>query len=175
MLTILLTTHRAIMAAMLIMAASLWVRMAFPVAAFGSAMHDDQLFVRLAAEIGMGNWLGTYNNLTHAKGVGYPLFLLANHAVGLPLKFSEHFIYLVAALFFAHTVCRINQSRTTGWIVFVVLAFTPVAWMAGASGRVMREGLYTPESLALIAFGLYSWGSPYTKSDDSAPLGPSAT
>lgn len=166
----LLANRRAIVVAALIMAASLWIRMAFPVGAFGSAMHDDQLFVRLAAEIGMGNWLGDYNNLTHAKGVGYPLFLLVNHVVGLPLKFSEHLLYLIAALFFAASVCRINQSRITGWLVFVVLAFTPVAWMAGASGRVMREGLYTPESLALLAFGFYCWVLPHTKPDGPVHL-----
>lgn len=157
----LLTTRRAILAAVLIMAASLWIRMVFPIVAFGNAMHDDQLFVRFAAEIGLGHWLGDYNNLTHAKGIGYPLFLLLNHVVGLPLKFSEHLIYLVATLFFATTVCRISQSRITGWAVLVVLAFTPVAWMGSASSRVMREGLYTPECLALLAFGLYCWVLPH--------------
>lgn len=175
MVTTLLATRRASLAAVLIMAASLWIRMAFPVAAFGSAMHDDQLFVRLAAEIGMGNWLGNYNNLTHAKGIGYPLFLLANHAVGLPLKFSEHLLYLLAALFFSAAVCRINQSRTAGWLIFIVLAFTPVAWMAGATGRVMREGLYTPESLALLAFGLYCWVLPHAKPNAPSHLWFSST
>lgn len=164
----LVTTRRTLLAAVLIMATSLWIRMAFPIGAFGSAMHDDQLFVRFAAEIGMGHWLGDYNNLTHAKGIGYPLFLLLNHAVGLPLKFSEHLMYLVAALFFATAVGRISQSRMAGWAVFVVLAFTPVAWMGGASSRVMREGLYTPECLALLAFGLYCWVMPYTHPEVSA-------
>lgn len=162
----LLTTRRSIMAAAWIMVASLWIRMAFPIEAFGSAVHDDQLFVRMASEIGMGNWLGNYNNLTHAKGIGYSLFLLVNHAIGLPLKFSEHLLYLAAALFFAASVCRITRSRSTGWLTFVVLAFTPVAWIAGASSRVMREGLYTPESLALLAFGLYCWVVPHMESEN---------
>lgn len=164
MTTTLLTTRRAIPAIGLIIAASLWLRMAFPIGAFGGAGHDDQLFVRMAAEIGMGNWLGQYNNLTHAKGVGYPLFLLANHAIGLPLKFSEHLLYLLASVFFAASVCRACQSRIMGWTVFAVLAFTPVAWLSGATGRVMREGLYMPESLALVGFGLYCWVLPHSKS-----------
>lgn len=147
------------------MFASIWVRMAFPVVAFGSAMHDDQLFVRLAAEIGMGNWLGDYSNLTHAKGVGYSLFLLINHAIGLPLKFSEHSLYLIAALFFSSVVFRISRSQVAAWLVFVVLAFSPVAWLAGATGRVMREGLYTPQALAILAFGLFCWVAPHMQSD----------
>ena len=51
---------------------SLWLRMAFPILAVGWAAHDDLLFVQMAANIGIGHWLGGYNELTHAKGIGYP-------------------------------------------------------------------------------------------------------
>src|SRR5689334_1662335 len=83
-----------------VFAVSLWIRMAFPANAIGFAIYDDGLFVRQAAEMGLGHWLGTYNNLTHAKGIVYSAFLLLNHATGLPLKFSEQALYLAAALFF---------------------------------------------------------------------------
>lgn len=138
-------------------ALSLWLRMAFPILAVGWAAHDDLLFVRLAAEIGMGNWLGKYNELTHAKGVGYPLFLLLNHATALPLKFSEHALYLGSAAFFAHTVGQMTRSRWLSLLLFTVMAFQPAAWLEQSGGRVMREGIYVSQTLLLLTLGLRCW------------------
>jgi len=50
---------------------SVWIRTAYPLNAVGYAGHDDVLFVRLAGTIGAGDWLGHYDNLTHAKGMVY--------------------------------------------------------------------------------------------------------
>lgn len=136
---------------------SLWLRMAFPIFAVGSASHDDLLFVHLAAEIGTGNWLGDYNELTHAKGIGYPLFLLLNHATALPLKFSEHALYLASAGFFAYVAGQLLHSRGLVLVLFAVLAFQPAAWMEQAGGRVMREGIYISQTLLLLALGLRCW------------------
>lgn len=141
----------------LISALSLWLRMAFPISAVGWAAHDDLLFVRLAAEIGMGHWLGNYNELTHAKGVGYPLFLLLNHATALPLKFSEHALYLASAAFFAHTAGQMLRSRFLALLLFAVMAFQPAAWLEQAGGRVMREGIYISQTLLLLTLGLRCW------------------
>lgn len=131
--------------------------MAFPIFAVGWAAHDDLLFVHLAAEIGMGHWLGSYNELTHAKGVGYPLFLLLNHATGLPLKFSEHSLYLISAAFFAHTAGLVLRSRGLVLALFAVMAFQPVAWLEQGGGRVMRESIYVSQTLLLLALGLRCW------------------
>jgi len=137
-----------------IAAISLWLRMAFPIVAAGSAVHDDLLFVRWAAEIGLGHWLGEYNNLTHAKGVGYSLFLLVNHATGLPLKFTEHALYLGAAGFFSITIGQLYRSRIATLATFFLLAFFPTAWIGGAAGRVVREGLYISQALMLVTLGI---------------------
>lgn len=141
----------------LVSALSLWLRMAFPILAVGWAAHDDLLFVRLAAEIGMGHWLGNYNELTHAKGVGYPLFLLLNHATSLPLKFSEHALYLGSAAFFAHTAGQMLRSRPFALVLFAVMAFQPAAWLEQSGGRVMREGIYVSQTLLLLTLGLRCW------------------
>ena len=138
-------------------ALSLWLRMAFPILAVGWAAHDDLLFVRLAAEIGIGHWLGNYNELTHAKGVGYPLFLLLNHATALPLKFSEHALYLASAAFFAHTAGQMLRSRLFALVLFAVMAFQPTAWLEQSGGRVMREGIYVSQTLLLLTLGLRCW------------------
>ena len=144
--------HAAIV---LILLLSLWLRGAFPITAFGGAVHDDQLFVRMAASIGSGNWLGNYDNLTHAKGAAYSLFLLANHGTGLPVKISEHFLYLLAALFFSIIIGRVYATRWAVIASFVLLAFTPTAWNPETGGRIVREGLYVSLSLFLIALAAH--------------------
>lgn len=136
----------------LIFLISLWLRAAFPILAIGNAGHDDLLFVKLAASIGEGHWLGNYNNLTHAKGVAYSIFLFANHVTGLPVKFSEHLLYLSAALFFSLIVGRVYATKWATLVTFVLLAFIPTAWNPGAGGRIVREGLYV--SLSLFLLGL---------------------
>lgn len=139
----------------LIFLLSLWLRCAFPIYAISYAGHDDALFIKLAASIGAGNWLGDYNNLTHAKGVAYPIFLVINHITGLPVKFSEHILYLLAALYFASIMGTFYQKRWAKLIIFALLAFIPTAWSPMASGRIMREGLYISLSLFLLTLAIH--------------------
>src|SRR5262245_37425754 len=90
---------------------SLLLRTAIPVAAIGSSPHDDLLFVRLAYRIGSGAWLGPYDQFTLIKGVGYPLFILATFAAGVPLKIAEHALYLAASALAAWLVWHLTKSR----------------------------------------------------------------
>jgi hypothetical protein len=133
---------------------SMWLRNAFPIFAIAPAMHDDALFVKLADSISRGDWLGDYNNLTHAKGIGYSLFLVVNHIAGLPLKLAEHLLYLLAALFLASLFGKVYRTRWAGLAVFALLAFIPTAWNPGVSGRVMREGFYVSLSLLMLALAM---------------------
>jgi hypothetical protein len=128
--------------------ASLWLRAAFPIYAIGSAGHDDLLYVRMAASIGSGHWLGGYSNLTHAKGAAYSMFLALNHFTGLPIKFSEQVLYLSVALLFSAILGRIYQSRSAMLATFVLLALIPTPWNPGVGGRISRD--FFCGSLALL-------------------------
>ena len=138
-------------------ALSLWLRMGFPINALGPAMHDDLLFVRQAASIGLGHWLDAYDRMTHAKGIGYPAFLLVNREIGLPLKLTEHACYLGSALFFSLTTGRLYHSRWAALATFSLLAFIPVVWNPGVGGRVVRENFYVTLSLLLLTLGIRCW------------------
>jgi hypothetical protein len=131
---------------------SLWLRAQYPAIGIW-AVFDDQLFVRLAASLGMGDWLGPYDALTHAKGMFYSLFILVNHASGLPLKLTEHAVYLLVALFVARAVARLSGEGRLALPLFAVLAFSPYVWTQPAA-RIVREGLYM--SLSLLVFGLWA-------------------
>jgi hypothetical protein len=133
-----------------ISALSLWLRSAVPAMALSGATHDDFLFVRQAYYLGAGAWLGPFDNLTLAKGMGYPAFILAAFVSGLPLKLAEHAVYLAAAGLAAWIVARMARSRWLGLLLFAALAFNPVLWHEQLA-RVIREGLYGSLSLALVA------------------------
>jgi hypothetical protein len=139
---------------------SLWLRMAYPIMALGPAGHDDQLFVKLAGLMGQGKWLGPYDNLTHAKGIAFSVFMLLNHVTGLPLKFTEHVLYLGAALLFATTLGQIFRSRWCAVVAFALVAFSPIPLSAGVGGRVVRENFYVSMALFMLALGLRCWVLP---------------
>lgn len=134
--------------------ASLVIRAAFPITAYGNAIHDDRLFVEMSSSLGNFHWLGPYNEFTLAKGAAYSVFLLLNRITGLPLKVTEHFAHLSVALFFALTVANVLRSRAGGTVCFLVLAMNPVVWNASMGGRVVREGFYMTLALLLIGLAL---------------------
>lgn len=134
----------------IVLIVSMWLRAAFPISAIGDGTYDDLLFVKLATSIGSGQWLGAYDNLTMAKGAAYSVFMALNRPTGIPLKLAEHFVYLISAAYFAHTVWQVFNSRLAAIAVFVVLAFNPLFWVAGMGGRVVRENLYMTVSLLLF-------------------------
>jgi len=132
---------------------SLWIKAIFPIYAIGWATHDDLLFIRLATSIGSGHWLGNYDNLTHAKGIAYPVFIFLNHLTGLPLKLTEHALYLWSALFFSSIIGTLYSKRYITIVTFLLLSFPPFIWSPVAA-RVTREGLYVSLSLFLIALAI---------------------
>src|SRR5574337_1244126 len=58
--------------------------------------HDDLLFLLHARDLEAFKWLGSYNNLTLAKGMFYPLWIAVVQAVGLPLLIAQHVLYIFA-------------------------------------------------------------------------------
>jgi hypothetical protein len=107
---------------------SLWLRAAYP--PLGAwAPYDDVLFIRMAGQIASGQWLGPYDPLIMAKGVFFPIFLRINKASGLPLKISEHLVYLAAALLASRMLVRLTGRRWLLLPTFAMLAFTPTAWI----------------------------------------------
>jgi hypothetical protein len=140
-------------ACLLISAFSLWLRSGFPAAAT-SYWIDDVLFIKLAKNLGFGQWLGQYDYTTLAKGMFYPLFIMGSFMLGIPLKITEQAAYLAAAGLTAWLCMRLTRNKWVGVGVFTLLAFNPVLWHHDLA-RVIREGLYISLSLSVLAlFGL---------------------
>ncbi len=135
---------------LLIAAFSLWIRTGFPVYALPYAKHDDGLFVKLARTLEAGHWLGLYDNLTLAKGMFYPLFIVIAFWTSVPLKIAEQVVYLAASGLTAGIVRRRLGGSYPSLILFGLLAFNPVVWN-WSFARVLRQGVYMSLSLAFVA------------------------
>jgi hypothetical protein len=128
---------------------SLWIRTGFPIYVIGNAAYDDQLFVRLADSFHSGEWLGPYNQLTLVKGMVYSIFIAIAHDFSIPLKVAEHGVYLAACGLVAELIRRKMKNNYLALALFSLLAFNPVLWN-NQLARVIREGLYVSECLALV-------------------------
>jgi hypothetical protein len=137
-----------------ISAFSLWLRAGFPALSLGDTTYDDMLFIKLAGYLGSGQWLGPYNELTLAKGMFYPLFILIAFASAIPLKIAEQMLYLAACALAARFAARHAKSEPLALVLFTALAFNPVLW-TGSLARVIREGIYL--SLCLVVVTLVLW------------------
>ena len=45
-----------------------------PLIVLGNSPHDDQLLITIGDSLSKGEWLGTYDNRTLAKGISFPLY-----------------------------------------------------------------------------------------------------
>ncbi|SMF53073.1 hypothetical protein SAMN02982917_2944 [Azospirillum oryzae] len=149
------TMHIAILVAAA--ALSVGLRLVVPVQAIAGG-YDDLLFIRLAESLCRGDWLGPYDNLTLAKGIGYPAFLCASSWLGLPLRLAEHLLYLLACAVSALAVRGVSGSRSIATGTFAALALMPIFWGADLS-RVIREDVYIPLSLLVVSCAVLAYAA----------------
>jgi hypothetical protein len=134
----------------LVTAVSIVLRLRAPAWLWADFGHDDELFARSAGAILDGRWLGDFDQLTLAKGPGYPIFMTFAYEARLPLKLAEHFVHLLAGAAAALAVWRVTRSRVAGVLCYSVIALDP-AYLGATASRVSRDGTYASFSLLLVA------------------------
>jgi hypothetical protein len=129
----------------------LWLVEFFPVVAT-FAPHDDLLFVRQAASILGGEWLGRYSESTLVKGPFYPLFVAGVNILGVPLQLAKHLLYVGACVV---AVLALKPYLAGAWIAlsFALLLFNPYTFAYTAA---LRFAIYPALTLLVVAsaFGL---------------------
>jgi hypothetical protein len=135
----------------------LWLVHGQGIHALAGAVHDDRLFIQLAEHLVRGDWLGPYDELTLAKGPAYPLFIAAAFLLGLPLFFTQHLFYAGACALFAQSLKPAFTAAGARFAVFALLWCNPMTFDAPAMGRVLRQQIYGPLALLIVAalVGLY--------------------
>ena len=104
-----------------------------PISINAYAGHDDALFLFHGFNILSGHWLGNYNNLTLAKGPGWPIFMSFNAALGFPITLSLALLYLFACYFVSKFLFREGVSKNFVLLIFVLILFHPVIFPIRAS------------------------------------------
>ena len=127
--------------------AYLMLAMNLPVSIYTGAGHDDALFWGNAYKIVNGNWLGTYNHLTLAKGPGFPLFLAANAVIGTPVTLLSALFYLFACGITANTLRGLGLNKYFVLTIFIVILFHPELFPT----RITRDIIYPALSLITIS------------------------
>ena len=117
--------------------------------------HDDELLVRLAANILQGNWLGNYgSHMLLSKPAGYPMFLAWTHFLPWAPTITVHIILLVGVLLMARELRSMNLSRELV-LLFVALSTLHPQWYGQQMSRIYRDGLLT--ALTFLGLGLSLW------------------
>ncbi|NYZ13520.1 hypothetical protein HL658_13245 [Azospirillum sp. RWY-5-1] len=126
-----------------------------PILAMPRAALDDALFVRQAAYLLSGQWLGPYDHSTLAKGPFYPMVIAASWAAGLPLMVVQALAYAAACWALVRGLRPWLGREGVAAGIFLLLLLNPMVY-ATANLRVMREGIYVPLTLLVVA-GLVWW------------------
>lgn len=138
-------------AALLLSAVKLWLVQAQTIYAIGPAIHDDKLFIQLAEHIINGQWLGPYNQFTLAKGPLYSLFVAGNFWLGLPLLVTQQILYLGACAVLVVALRPWLRTAALQFTFYGILALNPMSYDASNLTRLMRQSIYTPLGMLVIA------------------------
>ena len=138
-------------AGLIITAVKLWLTRAQPVYAIGGAAHDDRLFLLLAESIIKGEWLGAYNQMTLAKGPFYSIWIAGLYWLGIPLGLGVQLAYAGACALLT-SACR-PAIRSAGLLfaIYAFLLWNPMSFEGPTLGRIIRQQIYTPLALVILA------------------------
>ncbi|MEO8267601.1 MAG: hypothetical protein ABI706_19030 [Ilumatobacteraceae bacterium] len=131
--------------------AKLWLVGGQRLTAYGSLTIDDQWFVQRASWISAGQWLGPWEAHVVIKQPGYPLFIAAMHALGLPLLLAHQLLYVLAIAVTIVAVRPLVRGRRRRMLAFALLVFNPMTMNTPISARVDRSGVYPALTILLLA------------------------
>ena len=122
------------------------IAMQIPVTISPRAIHDDGLFLKLSKNILLGQWLGDYNNLTLAKGAGFPIILAINAILGIPITLFLGMFYAATCYFLTTFFLSQKMPRFIAFSMFILILFHPAMFPT----RIIRDNFYS--ALTLISF-----------------------
>ena len=123
-----------------------------PIFAIGGSICDDQLMIKLEANLLKFNWLGDFNNLTLVKGMFFPLFLAINAFLGIKYINAITIFYSLAVLIFTFVVKDLFKAKWPKYIIFVLLLFNPIMFSMDIT-RVYRNSI-SPAQVLLVFAGM---------------------
>ena len=138
-------------AGVILTALKLWLTGAQPVYAIGPAAHDDRLFLQLAESIVNGDWLGSYSQMTLAKGPFYSIWIAGLFWAGIPLGLGVQLAYAGGCALFTRACRPAIRSGGALLALYAFLLWNPMSFEGPTMARVSRQQIYTPLELAALA------------------------
>lgn len=129
---------------------NLWLGQFLTIRALPTNSGDDGLYVRLAAALLSGSWLGPYTSQTLAKGPFYSIYMALNNVVGLPLLLSQHLLYVFACAVFVVAMRPLIARDGLLVACYALLLFNPLIWADGLGNDVVREQIYVPLTILVL-------------------------
>src|SRR5579862_9066128 len=99
---------------------------------------DDLLFLRIAKSFLGAKWLGTYDNLTLAKGPFFPLYIWAVFISGVPLYLALQLGYAISCVALIYAMRPLCKNQVALFALFAVLLFNPISYEQ-TMARVVRQ------------------------------------
>ena len=127
-------------------ALSLWLPAGLPLVALSDFIYDDALYVRLAAHVASGEWLGPYDASTLAKGPLFPIFIAVSSRLGMPLLLAGRLFFAAAALLLVAALAPVVRAKRVRLLLLAVLLLNPVVVT-----RAAREVVYPSVTLLALA------------------------
>lgn len=129
----------------------LWLTRSQTIYALAPAIHDDRLFLELAAALLRGEWLGTYNEFTLAKGPFYSMWIAAMHVLGIPLGLSQQLAYAGGCALLVIALGPLFARPATRTAAYLLLLWNPMSFEGPNLTRILRQNIYTPLGLVIFA------------------------
>jgi len=146
-----LKAHWLFLSIALIVLAKNWLLEVVPFVARDGFRHDDSLFIRLAASIVDGKWLGEFDQYILIKGPIYPLWIAFNYYLGLDIIHTQDLLFLFACLVILKAISADVKNQAALLLIFVFLYLNPVSFDYLSISHAFRMVIYT--SLTLLCFG----------------------
>ena len=122
------------------------------------AVYDDQLFIKYAKDLLAFNWLGSFDQLSLAKGCSFAIFLALNYFIGIPYSFSLITIYILSLIVLCLALSKIIKSKAFLTILYIFLLYFPIMFHDENVQKVYRGGLLAAAAILVVAafIGLYA-------------------
>jgi hypothetical protein len=109
----------------LVLIFTFWYFANSPLSFLTFAKHDDQLFINLLRNLTEGCWLGTFNNLTLAKGPAFPLLLSTLYFFKIPIQIFYSLMAILTGIILYITCESYTRNPLIRGLVAVLVVFYP--------------------------------------------------
>lgn len=122
-----------------------------PLYGLGAAMHDDFLLVSYADSLQNFEWLGSYNNLTLAKGISFSIFLSICHLLFIPYPLGLILIWIGALLVFVAAIKNSVKDKAVLSLMYIFLLYSPATFADAYSQRIYRMSVVPAAVVFVVA------------------------